>query len=144
MLCNLKKKKTFFIRESFGSGTSVNKNHYSLCSPPIRFPPFFFSSLLRCNLAAVAPSNRTPSLYSATGTLAMAFWWPLLVLAAAYALCRLLLLLIPPTVPSIDVDASDGTAPFRRHFDFNKVFTYSTSIFGLQCWRTPRPIASSM
>jgi hypothetical protein len=41
----------------------------------------------------------------------MAFWWPLLVLAAAYALCRLLLLLIPPTVPSIDVDASDGTAP---------------------------------
>ncbi|GJN33482.1 hypothetical protein PR202_gb22087 [Eleusine coracana subsp. coracana] len=37
----------------------------------------------------------------------MAFWWPLLVLAAAYALCRLLLLLIPPTVPSIDVDASD-------------------------------------
>jgi hypothetical protein len=42
----------------------------------------------------------------------MAFWWPLLVLAAAYALCRLLLFLIPPTVPSIDVDASDGTAPF--------------------------------
>jgi hypothetical protein len=40
----------------------------------------------------------------------MAFWWPLLVLAAAYALCRLLLFLIPPTVPSIDVDASDGTA----------------------------------
>nr|ABS57003.1 BADH-like protein [Zea mays] len=37
----------------------------------------------------------------------MAFWWPLLVLAAAYALCRLLLFLIPPTVPSIDVDASD-------------------------------------
>ncbi|CAD6216562.1 unnamed protein product [Miscanthus lutarioriparius] len=40
----------------------------------------------------------------------MAFWWPLLVLAAAYALCRLLLLLIPPTVPSIDVDASDVLA----------------------------------
>lgn len=44
----------------------------------------------------------------------MAFWWPLLVLAAAYALCRLLLFLIPPTVPSIDVDASDGTAPLSR------------------------------
>ena len=42
----------------------------------------------------------------------MAFWWPLLVLAAAYALCRLLLFLIPPTVPSIEVDAADGTAPF--------------------------------
>jgi hypothetical protein len=40
----------------------------------------------------------------------MALWWPLLVLAAAYALCRLLLFLIPPTVPSVDVDASDGTA----------------------------------
>jgi hypothetical protein len=40
---------------------------------------------------------------------AMALWWPLLVLAAAYALCRILLFLIPPTVPSIDVDASDGT-----------------------------------
>jgi hypothetical protein len=39
----------------------------------------------------------------------MAFWWPLLVLAAAYALCRVLLLLIPPTVPSMEVDASDGT-----------------------------------
>ncbi|TVU37144.1 hypothetical protein EJB05_10444 [Eragrostis curvula] len=37
----------------------------------------------------------------------MAFWWPLLVLAAAYALCRLLLFLIPPTVPAIEVDASD-------------------------------------
>jgi hypothetical protein len=37
----------------------------------------------------------------------MALWWPLLVLAAAYALCRILLFLIPPTVPSIDVDASD-------------------------------------
>uniref|UniRef100_A0A3B6BZN6 Aldehyde dehydrogenase domain-containing protein n=1 Tax=Triticum aestivum TaxID=4565 RepID=A0A3B6BZN6_WHEAT len=37
----------------------------------------------------------------------MAFWWPLLVLAAAYALCRVLLFLIPPTVPSMEVDASD-------------------------------------
>ncbi|KQK14536.1 aldehyde dehydrogenase 22A1 isoform X1 [Brachypodium distachyon] len=37
----------------------------------------------------------------------MAFWWPLVVLAAAYALCRVLLFLIPPTVPSMEVDASD-------------------------------------
>uniref|UniRef100_A0A0E0I5Y8 Aldehyde dehydrogenase domain-containing protein n=1 Tax=Oryza nivara TaxID=4536 RepID=A0A0E0I5Y8_ORYNI len=41
----------------------------------------------------------------------MALWWPLLVLAAAYALCRILLFLIPPTVPSIDVDASDVHVP---------------------------------
>ncbi|XP_027333464.1 aldehyde dehydrogenase 22A1-like isoform X2 [Abrus precatorius] len=37
----------------------------------------------------------------------MAFWWPLLVLAFAYGLCRFLLMLIPPKVPSIDVDTSD-------------------------------------
>ncbi|XP_061349225.1 aldehyde dehydrogenase 22A1 [Gastrolobium bilobum] len=37
----------------------------------------------------------------------MAFWWPLLVLAFAYGICRFLLMLIPPKVPSIDVDASD-------------------------------------
>ncbi|KAK3188580.1 hypothetical protein Dsin_028141 [Dipteronia sinensis] len=37
----------------------------------------------------------------------MAFWWPLIVLALAYAICRFLLMLIPPNVPSIDVDASD-------------------------------------
>lgn len=37
----------------------------------------------------------------------MAFWWPLLVLGFAFALCRFLLMLIPPNVPSIDVDASD-------------------------------------
>uniref|UniRef100_A0A0D3GV83 DUF295 domain-containing protein n=1 Tax=Oryza barthii TaxID=65489 RepID=A0A0D3GV83_9ORYZ len=43
----------------------------------------------------------------------MALWWPLLVLAAAYALCRILLFLIPPTVPSIDVDASDVYAPLQ-------------------------------
>jgi len=54
----------------------------------------------------------------------MAFWWPLLVLAAAYALCRLLLFLIPPTVPSIDVDASDGTAPilFLSHLHLIHIF----------------------
>ncbi|GAB4843017.1 hypothetical protein Ancab_012994 [Ancistrocladus abbreviatus] len=37
----------------------------------------------------------------------MAFWWPLLVLGFAYAICRFLLMLIPPNVPSIDVDTSD-------------------------------------
>lgn len=39
----------------------------------------------------------------------MAFWWPVLVLGFAFALCRFLLMLIPPNVPSIDVDTSDGT-----------------------------------
>ncbi|KAJ8444922.1 hypothetical protein Cgig2_029116 [Carnegiea gigantea] len=37
----------------------------------------------------------------------MAFWWPLLVFGIAYAICRFLLMLIPPNVPSIDVDVSD-------------------------------------
>ncbi|KAE9601496.1 hypothetical protein Lal_00040568 [Lupinus albus] len=37
----------------------------------------------------------------------MAFWWPLLVLAFAYGICKFLFMLIPPSVPSIDVDASD-------------------------------------
>lgn len=37
----------------------------------------------------------------------MGFWWPLLVLGFAFAICRLLLMLIPPNVPSIEVDASD-------------------------------------
>ncbi|XP_057958195.1 aldehyde dehydrogenase 22A1 isoform X2 [Malania oleifera] len=37
----------------------------------------------------------------------MAFWWPLLVLGFAFAICRFLLMLIPPNVPSIDVDTSD-------------------------------------
>ncbi|GLT81513.1 hypothetical protein SLA2020_528950 [Shorea laevis] len=37
----------------------------------------------------------------------MAFLWPLIVLAFAYAICRFLLMLIPPNVPSIEVDASD-------------------------------------
>ncbi|XVE82262.1 hypothetical protein DITRI_Ditri15bG0134200 [Diplodiscus trichospermus] len=37
----------------------------------------------------------------------MAFLWPIIVLAFAYAICRFLLMLIPPNVPSIDVDASD-------------------------------------
>nr|KYP40479.1 Aldehyde dehydrogenase 22A1 [Cajanus cajan] len=37
----------------------------------------------------------------------MAFWWPLLVLALAFAIGKFLLILIPPKVPSIDVDASD-------------------------------------
>ncbi|PSR97897.1 Aldehyde dehydrogenase [Actinidia chinensis var. chinensis] len=37
----------------------------------------------------------------------MAIWWPLLVLGFAFAICRFLLMLIPPNVQSIDVDASD-------------------------------------
>ncbi|XP_010940924.1 aldehyde dehydrogenase 22A1 [Elaeis guineensis] len=37
----------------------------------------------------------------------MGFWWPLLVLGIAFAVCRFLLMLIPPKVPSIEVDASD-------------------------------------
>ncbi|KAM0965868.1 hypothetical protein TB2_021383 [Malus domestica] len=37
----------------------------------------------------------------------MAFWWALFVLGFAYAVCRFLLMLIPPNVPSIEVDASD-------------------------------------
>nr|ARJ55426.1 aldehyde dehydrogenase 22A1 [Vernicia fordii] len=37
----------------------------------------------------------------------MAFWWPIIVVAFAYGICRFLLMLIPPNVPSIDVDASD-------------------------------------
>ncbi|XP_074281557.1 aldehyde dehydrogenase 22A1 [Silene latifolia] len=37
----------------------------------------------------------------------MAFWWPFLVLGLAYAICKFLLMLIPPNVPSIDVDVSD-------------------------------------
>ncbi|KAJ0035436.1 hypothetical protein Pint_24358 [Pistacia integerrima] len=37
----------------------------------------------------------------------MEFWWSLIVLAFAYAICRFLFMLIPPNVPSIDVDASD-------------------------------------
>jgi hypothetical protein len=41
----------------------------------------------------------------------MAFWWSLLVLAFAFAICKFLLILIPPKVPSIDVDASDGNLP---------------------------------
>jgi hypothetical protein len=40
----------------------------------------------------------------------MPFWWPLIVLAFAYAICKFLLMLIPPNVPSIDVDASDVLA----------------------------------
>ncbi|KAL2341674.1 hypothetical protein Fmac_009614 [Flemingia macrophylla] len=50
----------------------------------------------------------------------MAFWWPLLVLALAFAICKFLLILIPPKVPSIDVDASDvlddGNQPPENSF----------------------------
>ncbi|XP_027933486.1 aldehyde dehydrogenase 22A1-like [Vigna unguiculata] len=37
----------------------------------------------------------------------MAFWWLLLVLALAFVICKFLLILIPPKVPSIHVDSSD-------------------------------------
>ncbi|KAK8940346.1 Aldehyde dehydrogenase 22A1 [Platanthera guangdongensis] len=37
----------------------------------------------------------------------MVFWWPFLILGVAFAICRLVLWLIPPNVPSIEVDASD-------------------------------------
>ncbi|XP_026457429.1 aldehyde dehydrogenase 22A1-like isoform X1 [Papaver somniferum] len=37
----------------------------------------------------------------------MAFWWPLIVLGFAFLICKLLLMLIPPNVPSIDVYAGD-------------------------------------
>ncbi|XP_022930425.1 aldehyde dehydrogenase 22A1-like [Cucurbita moschata] len=37
----------------------------------------------------------------------MAFWWTVFVLGFAYAICRFLVMLIPPNVPSIEVDASD-------------------------------------
>ncbi|URE40340.1 Aldehyde dehydrogenase family [Musa troglodytarum] len=33
----------------------------------------------------------------------MAFWWPLLVLGVAFVVCRFLLMLIPPSVPSIEI-----------------------------------------
>ncbi|KAM0970463.1 hypothetical protein ACFX13_018787 [Malus domestica] len=37
----------------------------------------------------------------------MVFWWALFVLGFAYAVCRFILMLIPPNVPSIEVDTSD-------------------------------------
>ncbi|KAK9086290.1 hypothetical protein Syun_028684 [Stephania yunnanensis] len=37
----------------------------------------------------------------------MAIWWPFFVLGFAFAICKFLLMLVPPNVPSIDVDASD-------------------------------------
>lgn len=37
----------------------------------------------------------------------MAFLWMLMVFAFAYVICKFLLMLIPPNVPSIDVDTSD-------------------------------------
>lgn len=88
-------------------------------------PPFFllFSSPMQSrhrpwSLLAIP----LPRHYFSAGTLAMAFWWPLLVLAAAYALCRILLLLIPPTVPSIDVDASDGT-PLSPAISISRIYS---------------------
>ncbi|KAK9147058.1 hypothetical protein Sjap_006961 [Stephania japonica] len=37
----------------------------------------------------------------------MAIWWPLFVLGFALVICKFLLMLVPPNVPSIDVDTSD-------------------------------------
>jgi len=37
----------------------------------------------------------------------MELWWAMLFIGSAIALCRLLLMLIPPVVPAMDVDASD-------------------------------------
>ncbi|KAJ7955228.1 aldehyde dehydrogenase 22A1 [Quillaja saponaria] len=54
----------------------------------------------------------------------MAFWWPLLILAFAYAICRLLLMLTPPNVPFIDVDASvmldDGNQTQENSFIYER------------------------
>jgi hypothetical protein len=101
----------------------VNKPFFPLlAADPIPPPHFSFLLLFVLFSDAISPPSLLATtllrLDSTAGTLAMAFWWPLMVLAAAYALCRLLLLLIPPTVPSIDVDASDGTAPFPPPFRF--------------------------
>lgn len=85
--------------------------------PDFFAPAFRFTSLLFRfpPLILVCTDLRSPRLR-------MAFWWPLLVLALAYAFCRFLLMLIPPSVPSIEVDASDGTycsfPPFRFPFFF--------------------------
>lgn len=49
----------------------------------------------------------------------MAFLWMLMVLAFAYVICKFLLMLIPPNVPSIDVDASDGTLILLFVFNMN-------------------------
>ncbi|KAF3776533.1 Aldehyde dehydrogenase 22A1 [Nymphaea thermarum] len=50
----------------------------------------------------------------------MELWWMLLVLGVSFALCRFLLMLIPPNVPSIYVDASDvlddGNHPMEDTF----------------------------
>ena len=60
----------------------------------------------------------------------MAFWWPLLVLAFAYGICRFLLMLIPPKVPSIDVDTSDGTLSLSTYLSI-----YCTHTQGGLSWR---------
>ena len=45
---------------------------------------------------------------SSSSVNSMAFWWTVFVLGFVYAICRFLVMLIPPNVPSIEVDASDG------------------------------------
>ncbi|GKV37945.1 hypothetical protein SLEP1_g45905 [Rubroshorea leprosula] len=60
----------------------------------------------------------------------MAFLWPLIVLAFAYAICRFLLMLIPPNVPSIEVDASDVLDDGNQAQD-NSFIYVSFSLFDL-------------
>lgn len=58
-------------------------------------------------------------LVSSESRYTMAFWWILTVVALAYVICKFLLMLIPPNVPSIDVDASDGnTSSLKNLFMF--------------------------
>ncbi|KAJ6847232.1 aldehyde dehydrogenase 22A1 [Iris pallida] len=52
----------------------------------------------------------------------MAFWWPLLVFAFAYGVCRLLLMLIPPNVPSIEVDTSDVTEDGNQNMENSFIY----------------------
>lgn len=84
----------------------------------------------------------------------MPFWWPLIVLAFAYAICKFLLMLIPPNVPSIDVDASDGISFLLCLYQLlvsSMSIPRKTSLIDVwflkQCWlmgKIRRRIASSM
>lgn len=93
--------------------------------PDFSAPAFRFTSLLFrfLPLLLVCTDSRSPRLR-------MAFWWPLLVLALAYGFCRFLLMLIPPSVPSIEVDASDGMyCSFLLSVSFFSFFFCLCSLF---------------
>ncbi|CAI0626602.1 unnamed protein product, partial [Linum tenue] len=79
----------------------VTRNHQKFITK--HFPSVTALSDLRLPCSAIFGNPRAREL------LAMAFWWPLIVLALAYGLCRFLFMLIPVNVPSIDVDVSDVT-----------------------------------